>query len=216
MANDGFLFPQCSMRLIFRSQSVSRQWFRILLGIGAVSLVTPLQVHAGESSTSCPPYEIEGSIETASGAEGSMSQASVFVHNGDQPLADYQVFATFSSAGNEPVGEPLMMTTDSAGRAAVAVPEGALSVSFVAEGPDNPACSVPEGTEPSVALEIFPVSGVSPEDGESEAVVDLPGNGELAYTGPVSTGVVAAAVLAAAAGCGVWMGRGRKVRLSSR
>jgi hypothetical protein len=145
-----------------------------------------------------------------------MSQASVFVHNGDLPLADYQVFATFTSAEIEPVGEPLMMTTDSAGRAFVAVPEGASNVSFVAEGPDNPACSVPEGTEPSVALEILPTLGVIPANGEPENVVNFPGEGDLAYTGPVSTGVVAAAVLVGAAGCGVWIGRGRKVRVSGQ
>ena len=206
------------MRRTSLSQIISSQRWSILVSSlfvpCVVSLWASAPVQAGESPEICPAYEIEGSIEPAANVEGEVSQASVYVHTNDQPLVGQTIFATFTIDGNEPVGEPVMLTTDSEGRAFVAVPAGATSVSFVAEGPDNLNCLVPEGSEPSVALEIFPPSGIVAESGEPWDRGEQPPGEELAYTGPVTAGVIAVAVLVAAMGCGVWIGRGRKVQVS--
>lgn len=187
---------------------------RLFLGFFVVTLNAASIARAEAVTSSCPAYEIEGSIEPAFEDPDSTSQAAVFVHTGGEPLVSHQVFATFTSDGDEPIGEPVVMVTDADGRATVPVPVGATGVSFVAEGPDNPACVVPDGAEPSVALEISSVLGATPENDDADEISAPVQDGGLAYTGPVTTGVVAAAVLVGAVGCGVWMGRGRKARIA--
>ena len=154
---------------------------------------------AEDGVSDCPVYDIEGSIEppTETG-----STASVYLHIGAEPIAGQRVFATFTTADGDPVGEPVALTTGPDGRASTPVPTGATQVSFVAESPEDLVCSA--GSEPSVALEIRP-TGAGPD--ESGA----PSDPALARTGPVSAGVLAAAVLVGAVGCGVWMGRGRRI-----
>lgn len=158
-------------------------------------------VSAQTGSSECPAYEIEGSIEPMSD-EGAAPQVAVYLHIGAEPVAGHRVFATFTNVDGVEVGEAMVLTTGEDGRAAAPVPEGAVSVSFVAESPDQPACLAISGSEPSVSLEIRVATG-NPENPGPE--------GQLAHTGPVTAGVAATAVLAAALGCGVWMGRGRKV-----
>lgn len=181
-----------------------------LLPLGFVMLSSG-PAGAEVASTSCPPYEIEGSIEPTSSDPDIVRQATVYLHSGDEPLVDHQVFATFTTANGDPVGDPVLIVTNPEGRAAVAVPDGATDVSFVAEGPENPACS--SGDEPSVALVISAGAGTMPVDSAPGGSFEIDPDGGLAHTGPVTTGVVAAAVVVGAAGCGVWMGRGRKVRI---
>ena len=154
--------------------------------------------------TDCPAYEIEGTIEP--GESGSM--ASVYVHTGSEPVVGQEVFATFTDPDGQSIGEPTMLITATDGRATLPVPPEATGVSFVAESSDDQSCTVPSGAEPSVALEIGALID-APEGSESTVTGDAPG--QLAHTGPVSPGVVAAAVLLGALGCGVWMGRGRRV-----
>lgn len=160
----------------------------------------------------CPAYEIEGSIEPTSNDLSAAGLASVYLHTGSEPLADHQVFATFTTQSGEAVGEPVMMTTNSEGRSVVPVPDGATNVSFVAEGPDNPVCV--DGADANVALEIAMAGAEVPGEFTPSGLSETGPDGSLAYTGPVTTGVVAAAVVVGAVGCGVWMGRGRKVRIA--
>lgn len=175
--------------------------FIVLPSAAASAVVVP---------STCPPYEIEGSIEPAPTDLDVTAQATVYLHTGSEPLPDHQVFATFTTESGEPVGEPVVLVTNAEGRAAVAVPDGATSVSFVAEGPENPECV--SGGEPSVALEISAGGGAISGDSIPGGLSDLVPDEGLAHTGPVTAGVVATAVLVGAVGCGVWMGRGRKVR----
>ncbi len=189
------------------------------LAVAAFSIITAIVTMMAEAnsvlaqvpSISCPPYEIEGTITPAdTGVDTGVRQASVYVHTDGEPQRDHQVFATFTTSSGEPIGEPVVMTTDSQGRAVAPVPEGSTAVSFVAEGPDNPACL---GPEPSVALEIAATSGSIPENEGFDDDVNPPGEPGLADTGPVTAGVVATAVLVGAVGCGLWIGRGRRVRV---
>ena len=180
------------------SKLANRSALIVIIGMSLVGAVA-VPVAAEDGVSDCPVYDIEGSIEPPT-ETGSM--ASVYLHNGAEPITDQRVFATFTTADGDPVGEPVALTTGPDGRASTPVPSGATQVSFVAESPEDLVCSA--GSEPSVALEIRP-SGAGPvEPGP-------PSDPVLARTGPVTAGVLASAVLVGAAGCGVWMGRGRRI-----
>ena len=173
-----------------------------LLGLLAVAGGRNIaSVSAQTVSSDCPAYEIEGSIEPGSD-EGTAPRVKVYLHIGAEPVVGHQVFATFTDVNGAEVGEAAVLVTGTDGRALAPVPQEAASVSFVADSPDQPACLAVGGSEPSVSLEI------QASNGNLEAPNP---DGQLAHTGPVTAGVVAVAVLVAALGCGVWMGRGRKV-----
>lgn len=180
------------------SHIATRSALVVVFGLSlAGAVAAPAAAEDGVSD--CPVYDIEGSIEppTETG-----STASVFLHIGAEPIAGQRVFATFTTADGDPVGEPVALTTGPDGRASTPVPSGATQVSFVAESPVDLVCSA--GSEPNVALEIRPTGAGPVEPG-------TPSDPALARTGPVSAGVLASAVLVGAVGCGVWMGRGRRI-----
>lgn len=181
------------------SNIATRSALIVILGM-SLSGVVAVKAAAEDGVSDCPVYDIEGSIEPPTETR---STASVYLHIGAEPIADQRVFATFTTADGDPVGDPVALTTGSDGRASTPVPSGATQVAFVADSPDDLACSA--GSEPSVALEIRP-TGTGPVDGEFGASSDP----TLARTGPVSAGVLASAILVGAAGCGVWVGRGRR------
>lgn len=176
---------------------------RVLMTLAVPALVGGLSAgnaSAQAPSPDCPSYEIEGTIEPVSDGD-SAPQVAVYLHIGVEPVVGHQVFATFVDESGVEVGEAVVLTTGDDGRAVAPVPAGAVSVAFVADSPDQPECLAVSGSEPSVSLEIRSSSGES---------VDPQPDAGLAHTGPVTAGVVATAVLVAALGCGVWMGRGRK------
>lgn len=176
----------------------TRSALLVIFGMSlAGAVAAPAAAEDGVSD--CPVYDIEGSIEPPTETE---SSASVFLHIGAEPIAGQRVFATFTTAEGDPVGEPVALTTGPDGRASTPVPSGATQVAFVAESPEDLVCSA--GSEPSVALEIRPTGAGPVEPG-------TPSDPALARTGPVSAGVLASAVLVGAVGCGVWMGRGRRI-----
>lgn len=171
----------------------------VILGFSLSGLAAE-PVLAEDGVSACPVYDIEGSIEPPT---ENVSTASVYLHIGTEPIDGQRVFATFTTIDGDPVGDPVALTTGSDGRASTPVPIGAAQVSFLAESPEGLVCSA--GSEPSVALEIRP-TGAGPIEEEPGA----PSDPVLARTGPVSAGVLASAVLVGAAGCGVWVGRGRR------
>lgn len=172
----------------------------VAIGMSLAGAVA-VPVVAADGVSDCPVYDIEGSIEppTETG-----STASVYLHSGAEPIAGHRVFATFTTGDGDPVGDPVVLTTGPDGRASIPVPSEATQVSFVAESPEDLVCST--GSEPDVALEIR-----SPGAEPSGDVPGVPSDPALARTGPVTAGVLVAAVLVGAAGCGVWMGRGRRI-----
>ncbi len=177
----------------------------------------------------CVTYKIEGTI--AAPETLSLDQkrvAEVYVHFGDKPLVRHQVFASFTGALGEILGEPLLLVTDELGRATVEVLQGAVSVAFMTESPDATNCSEsavgseepvvvtadvvvsptidgPVGQNNSVTYDEISGPVVEPKISELSFEVS-----ELAHTGPISRGVLAVSVVVAGAGIGLGLGRGRR------
>lgn len=170
------------------------------------SIVTPSGgALAQDQAPPCPAYVIEGTIDSTS-QDGSVTHrfASAYLHTTGVPLPSRQVIASFANASGSAVGEPVILVTDSGGRARVTVPASAESVNFVAESPDGPGCSGADGGDPRVLLEIVPTG------------VGAPGGGDpnpeevLARTGPVSDVIALISLLLLAFGAAVGTGRGRR------
>lgn len=207
----------------------------------------------------CATYEIEGTIksgldlvpdsvsdpatEPASepGDQVLVRQAEVYLHLGGVALVRHQVFATFTSALNEMIDDPVLLVTNGEGRATVDVPPGAVNVAFMTESPGSGNCvNRPEtGDEPVIVAVDVPVQptidgpiggnqGITYDDifdqiigGEvaaNNAQADLTlaseatsAPTELAHTGPISPGVLALTVIVLGTGIGLGLGRGRRL-----
>ena len=239
---------------------ISKTKYVLLTTIAAlVGLVST--AHAGSARPvsaepkPCATYEIEGTIEpglelmpdslpgpvTDAGEQVLVRQAEVYLHLGDVALERHQVFATFTGALNEMIGDPVLLVTDGEGRATVDVPPGAVNVAFMTESPGSGNCADHSeiGDEPVIVAVDVPVQptidgpiggsqGVTYDDifdpivgGEVEAnnaQGDLPLASEatsvptkLAHTGPISPGVLVVTVVVLGAGIGLGLGRGRRV-----
>ncbi len=117
--------------------------------------------------------------------------ATAYLHDGDEPLAGHQVFASFAMEPSAPSLAPEVLVTDEDGRASIVLPVGAIGVVFSTESPST-SCDVE--AEPEVVT----------------ARVDRPhrpdplpvtGRGEL---------VGGAGMLVVAVGAGLVLGRGRR------
>ena len=235
---------------------ISKTKYVLLITLAAlIGLVST--AHAGSARPvraepkPCATYEIEGTIEpgldsvpgpaTDTGDQVLVRQAKVYLHLGDVALERHQVFATFTGALNEMIGDPVLLVTNGEGRATVDVPPGAVNVAFMTESPGSGNCADrPEiGDEPVIVAVDVPVrptidgpiggnQGVTYDDifdpivgGEvavNNAQGDLPLVSEatsvptkLAHTGPISPGVLALTVVVLGAGIGLGLGRGRRV-----
>ena len=177
----------------------------------------------------CVTYQIEGTIDAPETLSlDQKREAKVYVHFGDKPLVRHQVFASFTGALGEILGEPLLLVTDELGRATVEVLQGATSVAFMTESPAPENCSASIGVErePVIVAATIPVqpsvdgpvgqnnsvtydeiSGPVVEPKISELSIEVT---ELAHTGPISRGVLAVSVVVAGAGIGLGLGRGRR------
>ena len=189
----------------------------------------------------CVTYEIEGTIDSReSSAIGQTHEAEVYVHFGNKPLVSHQVFATFSGANDQIVGEPVLLVTNELGRAVVEVPQGAANVAFMTESPapENCAASTRLGDEPVIVTATIPVQAsvdwlvVDGPVGRDQGVtyadiydtaphlnqagnINVPAP-ELAHTGPVSRVVVLVSTVIFAVGIGLGMGRGRQAARAER
>lgn len=169
-----------------------------------------------------------------------VQRANVYLHLGDKPLVGHQVFATFAGSMNETLGEPVLLVTDEYGSATVEVPQGVVQVAFMTESPGSGNCSVSSESmnEPSVVAVTIPVQptfdgpigrdtgttyddisspisgsqgGVNIETGDLQlASKAVDPTGELAHTGPISSGILVLTVVALGVGCGLGLGRGRR------
>ena len=178
----------------------------------------------------CMTYQIEGTIDaTETLSLDQKREAKVYVHFGDKPLARHQVFASFTGALGEILGEPVLLVTDELGRATVEVLQGATSVAFMTEspGPENCATNAEVAYEPVIVAATIPVQpsvdgpvgldqGVTYADIYNTAPyvnqtgnVDVPAP-ELAHTGPISRWVLTLSVVIFGVGIGLGMGRGRQ------
>ena len=150
----------------------------------------------------CSPYSIDGSLSTdvppnpESGLEVS---ATAFLHDGSEPLAGHQVYASFTMAGGAPATPPEVLVTDDEGRASIVLPVGSVGVVFSTESP-SPVCDVQ--AEPDVVTAVV-------ERPLSPAVMPVTGRGETAAIG-------GSLVLAVGIGVLVGRGRGRGVARSGR
>ncbi len=177
----------------------------------------------------CVTYQIEGTIDAPETLSlDQKREAEVYVHFGDKPLVRHQVFASFTGALGEFLGEPVLLVTDELGQATVEVLQGATSVAFMTESPGPENCSESAGgsEEPVVVtanVVVSPtidgpvgqnnsvtydeISGPVVEPKISELSFEVT---ELAHTGPISRGVLAVSVVVAGAGIGFGLGRGRR------
>jgi hypothetical protein len=142
----------------------------------------------------CSPYSIDGSLSTdvpphpESGLEVS---ATAFLHDGSEPLAGHQVYASFTMAGGAPAAPPEVLVTDDDGRASIVLPVGSVGVVFSTESP-SAVCDAQ--AEPDVVTAVV-------ERPLSPAVMPVTGRGEVAALG---------GCLVLAVGIGVLVGRGRR------
>jgi hypothetical protein len=178
---------------------------------------------------------------TDTGDQALVRQAEVYLHLGDVALERHQVFATFTGALNEMIGDPVLLVTNGEGRATVDVPPGAVNVAFMTESPGSGNCADrPEPRdEPVIVAVDVPIQptidgpigghqGVSYDDifdpivggevGANNAQGDLPlasestsALTELAHTGPISPGILVLTTVVLGAGIGLGLGRGRRV-----
>ena len=181
-------------------------------------------------SQPCVTYEIEGTIDSPESSPLEQTlEAEVYVHFGDKPLASHQVFASFTGALGEILGEPVLLVTDELGRATVEVLQGATSVAFMTEGPgpENCAANAEVAPEPViVSATILVQPSVDGPVGQNNSVTydDISGpiewttvsespleSAELAYTGPISSWVMTLSIVIFGAGMGLALGRGRQV-----
>ncbi len=177
----------------------------------------------------CVTYQIEGTIDAPETLSlDQKREAKVYVHFGDKPLARHQVFASFTGALGEILGEPVLLVTDELGQATVEVLQGATSVAFMTEspGPENCAANAEVAPEPVIVAATIPVQpSVDGPVGQNNSVTYDEISGpvvepkiselsfevtELAHTGPISRGVLAVSVVVAGAGIGLGLGRGRR------
>lgn len=184
----------------------------------------------------CVTYQIEGTIDAPETLSlDQKREAKVYVHFGDKPLVRHQVFASFTGALGEILGEPVLLVTDELGRATVEVPQAAFNVAFVTEspGPENCATNAEVAPEPIIVAATIPVQpsvdgpvgldqGVTYDDIYDTAPyvnqtgvnqtgnVDVPA-AELAHTGPISPGVLVLTVVVLGVGIGLGLGRGRQM-----
>lgn len=242
------------LRYISKTKYVLLTTIAALTGLVSTALVGSARPVSAEPKP-CATYEIEGTIEpglelmpdsvpgpvTDEGDQVLVRQAEVYLHLGDVALERHQVFATFTGALNEMIGDPVLLVTNGEGRATVDVPPGAVNVAFMTESPGSGNCAdSPEiGDEPVIVAVDVPVQptidgpiggsqGVTYDDifdpivgGDvkaNNAQRDLPLASEatsaptkLAYTGPISPGVLALTVIVLGAGIGLGLGRGRRV-----
>ncbi|MBU3688431.1 MAG: hypothetical protein B7C54_11910 [Acidimicrobiales bacterium mtb01] len=142
----------------------------------------------------CVPYSIDGSLSTdlaASPESGLEVSATAFLHDGSEPLAGHQVYASFTMAGGAPATPPEVLLTDDDGRVSIMLPVGSVGVVFSTESP-SAVCDAQ--AEPDVVSAVV-------ERPLSPAVMPVTGRGEAAAIG----GLVVLAV-----GVGVLVGRGRR------
>ena len=189
----------------------------------------------------CVTYQIEGTIDAPETKSlDQKREAKVYVHFGDKPLASHQVFASFTGALGEILGEPVLLVTDELGRATVEVLQGATSVAFMTEspGPENCATNAEVAPEPViVAATILVQPSVDGPVGQDLSLTydDIyetttePNQGvnldqlnsvptpqpdptvtELARTGPISRWVLILSIVLFGAGIGLGIGRGRQ------
>jgi len=133
----------------------------------------------------CAPYSISGSLATDLEVT-----ATAFLHDGSEPLAGHQVYASFTMAGGAPATPPEVLVTDDEGRASIVLPVGSVGVVFSTESP-SAVCDVL--AEPDVVSAVV-------ERPLSPAVMPVTGRGETAAIG---------GYLVLAVGIGVLVGRGR-------
>ena len=195
----------------------------------------------------CVTYEIEGTIDSPESSPLEQTlEAEVYVHFGDKPLASHQVFASFTGAMGEILGDPVLLVTDELGQATVEVLQGATSVAFMTEspGPENCAANAEVAPEPVIVAatvlvqpsvdgpvgldlsltydDIYetttePNQGVNLEPLNSVPTPQPdPTVTELARTGPISRWVLILSIVLFGAGIGLGMGRGRQVAWGKR
>ena len=242
------------LKYISKTKYVLLTTLAALIGLTSTAHVGSARPVSAEPKP-CATYEIEGTIKpgldsvldsvpvpaTDSGDQVLVRQAEVYVHLGGVALERHQVFASFTGALNEMIGEPVLLVTDGEGRAAVDVPPGAVNVAFITESPGSGNCvNRPEiADEPVIVAVDVPIQptidgpiggsqGVTYDDifdpivgGEvvaNNVRGDLPlaseatsAPTELAHTGPISPGVLALTVVVLGAGIGLGLGRGRRV-----
>jgi hypothetical protein len=135
---------------------ISKTKYVLLTTIAAlIGLVSPAHVGSARPVSAepkpCATYEIEGTIEpgldlmpdsvtgpvTDAGDQVLVREAEVYLHLGDVALERHQVFATFTGALNEMIGDPVLLVTNGEGRASVDVPPGAVNVAFMTESPGS-------------------------------------------------------------------------------
>ncbi|MEI7506640.1 MAG: hypothetical protein WCK23_07460 [Actinomycetes bacterium] len=189
----------------------------------------------------CVTYQIEGTIDTPETLSlDQMREAEVYVHFGDKPLVRHQVFASFTGALGEILGEPVLLMTDELGRATVEVLQGAVTVAFMTESPGSENCAAnaevayepvivaatilvqpsvdgPVGLDQGVTYDdIFELTPNTNELGDLGLINPFPTSKSevsataLAHTGPVSGGVLMLSVVIFGVGIGLAMGRGHQ------
>ena len=195
----------------------------------------------------CVTYEIEGTIGSPESSPLEQTlEAEVYVHFGEKPLYDHQVFATFSGEMDQMLGEPVLLVTNELGRATVEVPEEAVNVAFMTEspGPEHCVASVETASEPMVVTATVPIqpsvdgpvgadlsltyddiyeTTTEPNQGVNLERLDSvptsqadPNVAELAHTGPISRWVLTLSVVMFGSGIGLGMGRGRQAAWGMR
>ena len=116
----------------------------------------------------------------------------LYVHDGDEPLANHVVYASYSMAVDSPPLAPESLLTDADGRVNLTLPVGAIGVTFATESPLDPC-----GPEPGVVTAVVD----RPNVGDPMPVT---GRGEVSFL----IGLVAVAL-----GVGVLLGRSHRGRV---
>jgi hypothetical protein len=167
----------------------------------AISTIVPVLPPLGgpETTTSssvapaaCAAYAIDGALEPPSNGEWEFT-ATAYLHDGSEALPNHRVYAVPTMTAGSPPVDPIELVTDAEGRASITLPVGAEGVRFMSESPDSQNC---QGPREVVAVEVeAPLGRI----------------GELPVTG-VPGWLVTAALVPAAAGLGIMVGRGRHRR----
>lgn len=145
----------------------------------------------------CGSYQIDGGI--------AFGVAAVEVTAEDSGLAGHEVFAVFTDAAGDSLGEPVLLVTDGLGAASMPAPPSATGVEFIAEAPASDCSGEPEALSvtrvvPEFAGQADPAADLGPvRDAEIEVseagIPDPSGSPEtpLPHTG---RGLEAAAAIA--------------------
>jgi hypothetical protein len=172
----------------------------VLLAVPGATIVHSSRVSAEPAP--CTTYSIEATSDANS--------AEVFVHLASEPLVGHTVFATFDGVTD---ATPIVLITDTEGRARVDLPSSATGVRFSTESPMSANCvteaasdtvvvSDRVGTPVGEVLPPIPPGVVSSDDGPHGPTGTA--TGPLATTGPWSPVVLVTATLTLVTG---WFAR---------